>query len=356
MAGYSDLKSKLESEFNVTVDFDTIRKDKQKIMLLDQMLLGAKPTKNPNDTLYKEGLLTFVHHHIDSVIKMNHDVDYNYLSGFDLVRFLTMYEAMMDAKHKEGPNKDTPREPYDGMSETIFEDLKKSVEIYDKPLSEIWADKLVSGHLSYKEIKTIMNDEIDYVNNSVKENGGDPDNIPEQTIASLANIEMAQKALDKAWKDRDLLWRFTHPIEAIQQYYYKSKLGKTVNTLREMKITTDEYMKENDDLSESMMKHVYENSEYTAQKLKIEAKSAKTQQNEKTETRIPLPNINLDSVIKRDEFEKKFSSELNAVRLHNPLSEQLEKDINTQESELKSAPHTESPKIEVPNLGGNQKV
>ena len=269
MPRFEELKEDFENTYDLTVDFTEFENDRRRHQYLDDFLF-ERPLTDHETELYKSALKTFLHTHVEKFIKISDHFEYADISGFYPVEFITKFEKMMQARHEEGPNKNQPRKPFNGLGKTILADVKKELEIYNKPLSDIWAERIVNGKLSFDEVKRVADIEVDDINKYLNNIKKDPQNAQGDAYTKsmgLANVVMAQRALEKAWKDRGIGWRIIHPFQAISQYIYKNKLATAVNAIKATGMSEEGIMAETEEVSDSMVKFVYENADRQAHKL-----------------------------------------------------------------------------------------
>ena len=82
------------------------------------------------------------------------------LKGFDHSKFIADFEALMqaryDSKLEDGVEAEK-RTPFDGSNkETLKTVINASANKVNKPLAELWADKLISGTYKFKELNSIV--------------------------------------------------------------------------------------------------------------------------------------------------------------------------------------------------------
>lgn len=292
MPSYEELKDEFEYLY-VPVDFTEAERERAQNQYLDDNLFERK-TADHDARMYKKALLNMLHTYIEKYTKINVLFEYADITGLNLVEFLTKYENMMQARHEEGPNSDQPRKPYNGLGKTIYNDIKKDLEVYNKPLVDIWSDQIVNGKLSFEEIREVVDSDIEDINQyfrDIKENPERAQGEAYSKAKGFANIEMAQKALDKAWKDRGVAWRIFHPVQAITQYLYKRSLANTVKSMKEKGMSADGILEEREEITESMMKFVYEDSDRSAKKLNFLSNTVQTEKKTELEAE-PIPQKN----------------------------------------------------------------
>ena len=81
------------------------------------------------------------------------------LVGFNHSKFINDFEALMqaryDSKLEDGAEAEK-RTPFDGSNkETLKTVINASANKVNKPLAELWADKLKSGTLKFKDLNSI---------------------------------------------------------------------------------------------------------------------------------------------------------------------------------------------------------
>ena len=332
------LNPKEEFEFYYgEVDFDALQREQQKFKYLDNFLFETK-SKDSAASAYRLNMLRLLRAHIDNKINLNADLDYRSLGELDLVEFLNRYEKMMDENHKQGPDKDKERLPFEGKKMSYYiKALKGCTDVYNKPLHEIWADKMMNGQLPLDKIDEVVAGHVEEINSHLDAMRNMPEQFAgahmnqhsaEKASDALANIHMVRLAMEKAWKDRGVLWRIFHPVQAVQQYLYKNELAETEASFVARGVSFDKVMEENPDFSTSMMKSVYETSNVSIQKLKDEANKKKEEQLSNTEAKDEIVN------------------ESNRIKMN---STELDKAVNGNEIEAKSS-QIEEKKQDVPNL------
>ena len=249
MSLFEDLKGKFETKYGVTIDFDAMRKAYLTNTGLNALIANKKES-NPDAAFYKHCLMTLLHKHLENGIEFREKSIGGY--GFihlNLLDFVNEYEGMMKARHNEDPEKkDQKRHSYEGLRKTLFDEVKAETEIYNKPISAIWGEKIVENQMTVDELKEKVEREHNYYVENHK-------NVENALIAQhvVVNVIAAKKALEKAWKDRGVFWRLRHPIQAIQQYTYMNSLKERITTYAQ-----DGWKTENYDLTSSMMEEVYQ--------------------------------------------------------------------------------------------------
>ena len=210
---------KFQSTYNIPVNFEEMETTAKKFSFLENnnFVLGA----SSNAIIYRSCLEQLLHSYVNSRITMTAGKNDYDLSGLDIVKFVNDYEEMMAVKNEQTPN----RQKYEGLSKSILGYAMDNLKYYDKPLTEIWADKVTMGLTSFEDFAAFADAENDYVVNNLKEMG------KEALRKNADNVFLAKKAMDKIWENRGIFWIISHPLQAVKEYNYKNKLNDCVTNL-----------------------------------------------------------------------------------------------------------------------------
>ena len=218
---FENQRKKFEQKYGVEVSFEKMETMFNKLRYLDSFLFSKTRSDSPS-AKYRRGLMYLLHSHIEKKTKMEQGSEYD-LTRLNIVDFVREYEDMVAQRHAESEKSATPRAPREGMKEgKLLDYISKNLKQYDKSLSDIWADRVVNGAMSYKEMKTITTAE----NTAVSQNKEDaPQN-------SLANIVIAKEAMEKVCRQRGVFWIAFHPVQYYKEKSYLNELIGQVDRYR----------------------------------------------------------------------------------------------------------------------------
>jgi hypothetical protein len=212
-------------------------------------------------------------------------------SDLDLVKFVKDYENMMAARNEQSEQKNPNRKEYEGLRDTILLTAMETLKPYDKPLTDIWADRVLKGKISFEEFSAFADGEGQYVNENYSKDAHD-------ALRSRAdNVFLAAKAMEKIWEGRSIFWIIRHPVLAVRDYTYKKTLNDLVHNLFTQKDYT--YPTSKVYSYTSMMGPVFEKMEKDAETKRLSREQRKQQKIErannknanKDETKITIDTL-----------------------------------------------------------------
>ena len=223
MATYQELVTKFQSDYNIQFDLDSLVHSSRVYNYLEDYLLETNSGTEAG--VYKTVLSELLRDHIENKISISAGkTDYD-ASQLDLVKFVKEYEAMMAARNEQSEQKNAKRKEYEGLRDTILVTAMGVLEAYDKPLTDIWADKVLNGKISFEEFSAFADGENQYVNENYSEAAHD-------ALKSRAdNVFLAAKAMEKIWEGRSIFWIIRHPVMAVRDYTYKKTLSDYAQNL-----------------------------------------------------------------------------------------------------------------------------
>lgn len=287
--------SDFHTKYHVTVNFNAMERFSGKFKYLDNFLFEKKEA-HPERKQFMSGLLYLLHAHIQHEIKMTRGASYD-LSKLNFVDFLVDYEDMMAQKHVEQGT--GTRERFEGIKPgKVFSDALRATEIFNKSLGEIWAHNIRKGTLELSDMKACTRGIRDDFNtkNAL---------VTEKDKADLANVVLAQQAMERACQARTWLWRIFNFVTLIQENLYLSELNEQIRFYRETKHFPVDTIAEK--YSASMINEARETSkvyakERTAQNKALEEQAQIRAQNS-VETKVA-------AVAAEPDFAKTFSSDI----------------------------------------------
>ena len=243
-----------QKKYDVTVSFENVERMMLKFKHLNNFLFEKKD-EHPNRTRYNAGLIYLLTQHIENKVRMAQGASYD-LSKLNLVDFIRDYEDVMQAKHIEEKGAEVERARFEGLTPNqLVKHIKTATKKYDKHLSQIWSDRLLSGEMKLSDLKAVTNAEIQTVANN-----------PESPV-SAKNVFLAKQALSQVCEERGVFWMIFHPIQYVQEKKYLKALTAKVN----------EYVEEGkllgllDDVGQSVMQGAYGSIQEQLQKQKEQA-------------------------------------------------------------------------------------
>lgn len=218
MATYEQELRKFQNKYGIDGDTAEIEKRAMGVKGVGEIFNVTMGTVE--QMAYKAGLTYLLENYIETKIGMTAG-KVSDLSDLAIQDFIVDYENMMAAKNVMNRERDK----YEGLEFSIYDDVISSLSNYNKPLAEIWADKVTKGNVSFEAFAAFADTENQYI----------MDNVAKQGVKALsersANLFMAKKAMDKIWEKRSILWIITHPRLAIRDYNYKKTLNDRVTVL-----------------------------------------------------------------------------------------------------------------------------
>ena len=223
MATLQEIITKFQSDYGINFDLDRLVTDSRRFNYVEDVLME---TNSGNEAgVYKSVLRELLRSYMENKVGIaSGKTDYD-ASHLDLVKFVKEYEAMMAARNEESEKKNADRKEYEGLRDTILLTGMDVLEAYDKPLTDIWADKVLKGKISFEEFSAFADGESQYVNENYSKSAHD-------ALGSRAdNVFLAAKAMEKIWEGRSIFWIITHPVMAVRDYTYKKTLSDHVHNL-----------------------------------------------------------------------------------------------------------------------------
>lgn len=200
-----------QNTYGVTVDFAEVDKIVGKTKYLNDFLFETKD-KNPNRTKYMAGLIYLLKQHIENKTAMAENTTYD-LSNLNLIDFVRAYEDIMQQKHVEENGPDAPRDRLEGLaSKEITQRIKTATKKYDKPLYEVWGDRILKDEMDFSDFKRMTDNEMQRIDSG------------NATFANKKNFATARFALEAACTECTVGWIIFHPIQFIRQKLYLNKL------------------------------------------------------------------------------------------------------------------------------------
>ena len=187
---------------------------------------------------------------IDAKTKINKMAIYD-LSNINLATFVREFEDIMDGINAQSS---TPRErkPYEGIPfDKLIESVKKATSVYDKPLHNVWSDKILNKKLSYENLKAVTDYSITNIERDSKSNNDIPSSI------DLENVVRAHEAMKVVRQSRSWLWKAFHLYQNYQEGKYLEALSSKVQDFWQRGYDLSSFI---DDVSVSTMEGVYKNT------------------------------------------------------------------------------------------------
>lgn len=240
---------------------DRLEKTLQKKLKYYDDILISKNDRNQELKKYLSGLTRILSECIREKFKISRYADYRSL---DILSFIRDYEAIMKARQEE-VEYDRVRVPYEGADyNTLVAYVVNSTREYDQALSWNWAEDILSGKLSIKEMKAVTDEaiaELDALGNDDQFGGLESD--------KLANVYWAMKAMEMVRQQRGFFFKiFSFRINGREKEYFNQLVaakdrfvsrGFPVAELQKVAYT-------------SIMKETYEDVEKGLQNQKEQAK------------------------------------------------------------------------------------
>ena len=150
------------------------------------------------------------------------------LSKFKITEFVLDCEEILQEWHTSQlkDNEQLNREPFEGsnlesVSSLLLQIIK--VNVPDKPVSQIWAGRIINENVSRSEMKTFTNELSRNLENVPPESLGDK-------RKDLADIIMAKEALENVRKKRDFKFKVFSFIENIKEVLYLRELKNKIKS------------------------------------------------------------------------------------------------------------------------------
>lgn len=218
MAKYEQELEKFQKKYGIVVDTAEVEKHAMGVKAVGEMFNVTMDTVE--QMAYRAGLEYLLANYIETKIGMT-EGKVSDLSDLNISNFIVDYENLIAAKNVNN----IERDKYEGLEFSLYDHVINSLSNYNKPLAEIWADKVTKGNVSFEAFAAFADAENNYIMN----------NVDKQGVGALsersANLFMAKKAMDKVWEKRSILWIITHPRLAIRDYNYKKTLNDRVTVL-----------------------------------------------------------------------------------------------------------------------------
>ena len=157
------------------------------------------------------------------------------LKGFDHSKFIADFEALMqaryDSKLEDGVEAEK-RTPFDGSNkETLKTVINASANKVNKPLAELWADKLKSGTYKFKDLNSIVAVQSNTLF-AAKEKTEENVRIFRDLVASreaVRELRASRKGI------RGFFWRLFNREQNKQEKDFLASLNLQINQLGELK-------------------------------------------------------------------------------------------------------------------------
>ena len=304
MATLQEIITKFQSDYGINFDLDRLVTDSRRFNYVEDVLME---TNSGNEAgVYKSVLRELLRSYMENKVGIaSGKTDYD-ASHLDLVKFVKEYEAMMAARNEESEKKNADRKEYEGLRDTILLTGMDVLEAYDKPLTDIWADKVLKGKISFEEFSAFADGESQYVNENYSKSAHD-------ALGSRAdNVFLAAKAMEKIWEGRSIFWIITHPVMAVRDYTYKKTLSDHVHNLFTQKDYT--YPKTDVYSYTSMVGPVFDKMKMDAEEKRI-AKEQRAEKKAERQKNMSVqkeedPKITIDMLLQKKAKTWKDSDEL----------------------------------------------
>ena len=304
MATLQEIITKFQSDYGINFDLDRLVTDSRRFNYVEDVLME---TNAGNDAgTYKSVLRELLRSYMETKTSIETGKTDFDASNLDLVKFVKDYEEMMAARNKESEQRNPNRKEYEGLRDTILLTAMDTLKPYDKPLTDIWADRVLKGKISFEEFSAFADGEGQYVNENYSKDAHDA------LMSRADNVFLAAKAMEKIWEGRSIFWIIRHPVLAVRDYTYK----KTLNDLAQNLFTQKDYTypKSNVYSYTSMMGPVFEKMEKDAEAKRIakeqrEEKKAERQKNMSAQKEED-PKITIDMLLQKKAKTWKDSDEL----------------------------------------------
>ena len=237
------------------------------------------------------------------------------LKGFDHSKFIADFEALMqaryDSKLEDGVEAEK-RTPFDGSNkETLKTVINASANKVNKPLAELWADKLKSGTYKFKDLNSIVAVQSNTLF-AAKEKTEENVRIFRDLVASreaVRELRASRKGI------RGFFWRLFNREQNKQEKDFLTSLDSHINKLGETKgYDVNSALHDATNVT-TWGKDLFERT--YAQDLSIDKRA---------EEKLPI-NENKEDVIENKEQEKvqlaTFDQELSVVNNDNTVNEEI---------------------------------
>ena len=157
------------------------------------------------------------------------------LRGFNHSKFINDFEALMQARYDsklEDGVEAKERTPFDGSNkESLKTVINASANKVNKPLAELWADKLKSGTFKFNDLNSIVTTQSNTLFNA-NEKTEEHVRIFRDLVASR---EAVQKLRDSRKGIRGFFWRLFNREQNKQEKDFLTSLDSQINQLGETK-------------------------------------------------------------------------------------------------------------------------
>ena len=304
MATLQEIITKFQSDYGINFDLDKLVNDSRRFNYVEDILME---TNVGNDAgTYKSVLRELLRSYMETKTSIEAGKTEFDASNLDLVKFVKDYEEMMAARNEESEKKNPNRNEYEGLRDTILLTAMDTLKPYDKPLTEIWADSVLKGKMSFEEFSAFADGESQYVNENYSKSAHD-------ALQSRAdNVFLAAKAMEKIWEGRSIFWIIRHPVMAVRDYNYKKTLNDVVHNLFTQKDYT--YPKTNVYSYTSMVGPVFDKMKMDAEEKRI-AKEQRAEKKAERQKNMSVqkeedPKITIDMLLQKKAKTWKDSDEL----------------------------------------------
>ena len=207
------------SNFNyhhgANLSVDKLEQTLQKKLKYYDDILISKKDRNPELKRYLSGLTRTLSECIKEKIKIHRYENYD-IASLDILSFIRDYEAIMKARQEE-VEYDRVRAPYEGVDyNTLVQYVVNSTREYDQALSWNWAEDVLSGKLSIKDMKAVTDEAIADLDAL-----GDDDEFGDLEVDKLANVYWAMKAMEMVRQQRGFFFKiFSFRINGREKEYF----------------------------------------------------------------------------------------------------------------------------------------
>ena len=223
MSLLSKAQEKFENNYKVAVNFEIVARLANPFRFMDNFLVRSR-NETPEQARFSTGLTHYLREYIENSILMSEGENCDF-SQFDFFKFLEDYEELVDAKHKDSGSS-VPRSKYDGFTkEQVFHDIEDCIRAYNKPLSQLWADKIKSGDMTFENLQALVAGEMQNVQLRT--------NLKE----ALHNISIAKDTMQNLCATRGRLWKIFNFRQWFKQKDYAAQLVEQVERYN----NTEEY-------------------------------------------------------------------------------------------------------------------
>ena len=264
-------------KYSVKLDLDAIEEAERIDAVFDSYTFQKKSEKTTKATTYFNALIGTLEKALTAKTEAVENAYYD-LSEMDLLKYIYAFEGIVEQRNNESKNPRN-RRPFEGMSfEGLLKKLKEAAKPYDKPIYNVWSDKMLDGKISFKELRSVTEYPI-----SVLDRVG-PNTQTSLSRESITNIYLAYKAMHAVREARGFWWKVFHIPQNIMEGNYYDKLKEKVTRLTQIKLITTTMMLEAD---KNLMKKAYEDTDRSIRRenMKDVNKKLQAEKNKKEETR-----------------------------------------------------------------------